>query len=145
MSTASTAGTATVIVFSDDPAVRERVRLAVGRRPAADVGRVDYVEAATEVEVVQRVEAGGIDLLILDGEAWPTGGLGISRQLRDEILDCPPTIVLLARRADRWLAAWSRCDAVLAHPLDPFEAAAVVADVLRRSAGRLPADTASDR
>jgi DNA-binding response OmpR family regulator len=146
MSSASPVATATLIVYSDDPAVREQVRFAVGHRPAADIGRVHYVEAAVETEVVSLVEAGGIDLVILDGEAWPTGGLGISRQLRDEIADCPPIIVLLARRADRWLAAWSRCDAVLSHPLDPVDTAAVVADVLRRAGRGAPADaTTTDR
>jgi hypothetical protein len=37
----------TVLVYSDDEAVRERIELAVGRRPASDVGRLEYVEAAT--------------------------------------------------------------------------------------------------
>ena len=128
----------TVLVYSDDEAVRERIELAVGRRPASDVGRLEYVEAATEPDVIATVDAGGVDLCILDGEAWPAGGMGISRQLKNEIADCPAIIVVLGRRDDRWLATWSQCDATLAHPLDAVEAADVVADVLRRRAGRLP-------
>jgi DNA-binding response OmpR family regulator len=130
----------TVLVYSDDAAVRERIRMAIGRRPAPDLGQVEYVEAATGEEVIAQADAGGLDLLILDAEAWPTGGLGLSRQVKNEIIkDCPPTAVVLARKVDRWLATWSQADTYLSHPLDPFEAAAVVAEVLRTRAGRLPA------
>ena len=87
------------------------------------------------------VDAGEIDLCILDGEAQPTGGMGLSRQLKNEIDDCPPIVIVAVRRHDdRWLATWSQADAVLVHPLDPLAAAETVAAVLRRSrAGELPA------
>jgi DNA-binding response OmpR family regulator len=132
------AGEHTVLVFSDDPAVRERIRMAIGRRPASDVRQVRYLEASTGAEVVAAVDAGGIDLLLLDGEAHPTGGMGISRQLKNEIDDCPLICLVLARKDDRWLANWSQADATLAHPLDPLHAAEVVADLLRRRAGSVP-------
>jgi CheY-like chemotaxis protein len=135
----STPAEHTVLVFSDDPAVRERIRMAVGRRPASDVGAVRYVEASTGAEVVAAVDAGGVDLLLLDGEAQPTGGMGISRQLKNEIDDCPLICLVLARHDDRWLARWSQADATLSHPLDPLRAGEVVADLLRRRAGSLPA------
>jgi len=134
----SSSQTWTVLVHSDDSAVRERVKLAVGRRPAGDVGRITYVDAATEADVIARVDEGGIDLCIFDGEAWPAGGLGLSRQLKNEIIPCPAIIVIVARKDDRWLAAWSQCDAVLSHPLDAFEAAATVAELLRGLAARVP-------
>ncbi len=132
----SSSQTWTVLVYSDDPAVRDRVKLAVGHRPASDVGRVEYVEAASNAEVFALVDAGGVDLCILDGEAWPAGGLGISRQLKNEITPCPTTMVIVARRADLWMAAWSQCDAVLMQPLDPLEAAAGVAELLREMAAQ---------
>ncbi len=137
MTSASEARTRTVLLYSDDQKIRDRMRQAIGRQPAADV-RVDFVDAATTDEVVRLVEGQDIDLLLLDGEAWPAGGLGIARQLKDEIEDCPVTCVLLARSADRWLAAWSRADAVLSHPLDPVKTAATVADLLRTGAGTTP-------
>ncbi len=121
----------TVLVFSHRPEVREAIINAVGRRPAADVGRVHYVEAATIAEVLAEVDAGGVDLAILDGEAQPTGGMGLSRQLKNEIAQCPPLIVAVRRRDDRWLAVWSQADAVIVHPLDPLVAAETVAEVLR--------------
>ena len=129
---------ATVIVFSQDPAVREQVRTAVGRRPAADLGRIDWVECATGAEVVARIDAGGVDVAILDGEAQPTGGMGICRQLKNEIEDCPAICVLLGRRDDRWLATWALADATIASPVDPVVAAETVAQLLRDRARGLP-------
>lgn len=132
------AAPSTVIVFSHDPAVREQVRSAVGRRPAADLGRIDWVECGTGAEVVARIDAGGVDVAILDGEAQPTGGMGISRQLKYEIDDCPALCVLLGRRDDRWLATWSLADAVIDRPIDPVTAAGTVAQLLRDRARGVP-------
>lgn len=121
----------TVLVFSHRPEVRDAIINAVGRRPALAAGRLHYVEAATIAEVLAEVDAGGVDLAILDGEAQPTGGMGLSRQLKNEIAHCPPVIISVRRRDDRWLAVWSQADAVIVHPLDPLVAAETVADVLR--------------
>ncbi len=119
--------------------MREQVRAAVGRRPAPDLGRIDYVECATGQEVVARVDRGGIDLAILDGEAQPTGGMGISRQLKNEVRDCPAICVLLGRPDDRWLATWSQADATIARPIDPLTAADTVAVLLRDRVHSVPA------
>jgi len=129
----------TVLVFSHRPEVRESITMAIGRRPAPDLPRVRFVEAGGVADVLAAMDAGGVDLAILDGEAQPTGGMGLARQLKDEITDCPPIIVAVRRRDDRWLATWSQADAVLVHPLDPLTAAETVADVLRRTRGGLPA------
>ena len=135
-----TAPTMTVLVFSHRPEVREAIITAVGRRPAPDLPRVRYLEAGTIAEVLGAVDAGSADLAILDGEAQPTGGMGLSRQLKNEIDNCPPIIIAVRRKDDRWLATWSQADAVLVHPLDPLAAAEVVAKVLRST---VPADDAS--
>jgi DNA-binding response OmpR family regulator len=127
----------TILVFSHRPEVREAIISAVGRRPAPDVGRVEYLEAGTIAEVLAAVDAGQVGLAILDGEAQPTGGMGLSRQLKNEIAQCPPIIVSVQRRDDRWLAVWSQADSVIVHPLDPLAAAEAVAEVLRSR--RLPA------
>ncbi|MEZ0072003.1 hypothetical protein [Planotetraspora sp. GP83] len=121
-----------VLVYSDDAGTREKVRLAIGRRPAADVPLADIVECATQPAVIKLLDAGDIDVAILDGEAVPAGGMGISRQAKDEVHNCPPILLLIARRDDRWLANWSRADAVVAQPLDPVVLAEAVADLMRR-------------
>lgn len=125
------APTTTVLVFSHRPEVREAIITAIGRRPAPDLSPVRYIEAATVADVLSEVDAGAADLVILDGEAQPTGGMGVSRQLKNEITGCPPIVVTVRRKDDRWLATWSQADAVLVHPLDPLSAAETVAEVLR--------------
>jgi len=62
----------------------------------------------------------------------PEGGMGISRQLKDEVFQCPPVLLVTARPDDAWLAAWSRADAVIVHPIDPFTVADRVATLLRQ-------------
>ncbi|MGE3287991.1 MAG: hypothetical protein AB7J32_18100 [Pseudonocardia sp.] len=122
------------MVFSHRPEVREGIITAIGRRPAPDVGRLRFLEASGIADVLAACDAGHVDLAVLDGEAQPTGGMGVSRQLKNEITDCPPIVVAVRRRDDRWLATWSQADAVLVHPLDPITAAETVARVLRESA-----------
>lgn len=126
-----------VLVFSHRAEVRESIISAVGRRPATDLGRISYVEAAGVADVLVEMDAGNIELAILDGEAQPTGGIGLCRQLKNEVDDCPPIVIAVRRKDDRWLATWSQADAVLVHPLDPITAAETVADVLRGQ--RVPA------
>jgi len=135
----STSGrTHAVVVYGDDVAVRDQVRGAVGRRPAADLGRIDWIECETGKQVLAVLDGGGIDAVVLDGEAWPTGGMGLAKQMKDELPDCPPVLVLVARRDDRWLATWSQADAVVSHPIDPPELTDALAELLRRREAGLP-------
>jgi DNA-binding response OmpR family regulator len=124
----------TVLVYSDDVDTREKVRLAIGRRPAPGLPRVEWLECATAAAVISALDKGGVDVAILDGEAAPTGGMGIARQAKDEIWQCPPIVVLTGREADSWLANWSRAEAAVPHPIDPFVLARTVADLMRRRA-----------
>ena len=82
--------------------------------------------------VIRRVDEGGIDLVVLDGEATPVGGMGLAKQLRDEVDPCPPLLLLLGRPDDAWLASWSQADAAVALPVDPFRFAELVVALLRR-------------
>ncbi|MET9800783.1 hypothetical protein [Streptomyces sp. NPDC006368] len=125
---------ATVLVYSDNANTREQVRLATGRRPAADVPPVEYIECATLPAVLEQLDKGGIDVCVLDGEATPAGGMGVCRQIKDEIFRCPPVLLLIGRPQDAWLATWSRADAAVTLPVDPVEFADALAALLR---GRL--------
>jgi DNA-binding response OmpR family regulator len=125
-----TEGNYTVLLYSDDPQVRDRMRLAIGTRPAKDL-TVRFVESSTYAETVRTLDDQDVDLVVLDGEAAPAGGIGIARQLKDELPDPPPTCVVIARAADRWLASYARVDATLVHPLDPVLTGRTVADLLR--------------
>ena len=132
--TASSPRRIDILLYSDDVTTRDAVRLGVGRRPARDVEVASWRECATHPAVIEAVENGDFDLLILDGEATPMGGMGLCRQLKNEIYDCPPVLVLTGRVQDGWLAAWSHADAVVPHPIDPLALASAVAQISR--AGR---------
>ncbi|MBV2355565.1 hypothetical protein KUM39_14500 [Streptomyces sp. J2-1] len=124
--------TATVLVYSDDAGTREQVRLAAGRRPAPDVPQVEFVECATPAAAVAELDKGGIDVCVFDGESAPMGGMGLCRQVKDEVFNCPPVLLLMGRPQDAWLATWSRADAAVTLPVDPVEFAGSLASLLRR-------------
>jgi DNA-binding response OmpR family regulator len=133
---ASDASRLKILVYSDDADTRDQVILALGRRPHPDLPEAEYVEVATEPVVLQQMDSGSIDLAILDGEAVPAGGMGIAKQLKDEIYQCPPLLVLTGRPQDAWLATWSRAEAAVPHPIDPLLLAEAVKRLL---ASRVPA------
>jgi DNA-binding response OmpR family regulator len=123
-----------VLVYSDDVDVRQQVILALGRRPHMDLPELEYVEVATEPVVLQNMDRGDIALAILDGEAVPAVCMGIAKQLKDEIADCPPILVLTGRADDKWLANWSRAEAAVPHPIDPIRLGDAVVSLLRAPA-----------
>ena len=126
-----------IIVYSDDSSARAAIVAALGKRTAADLPEHQIEEFATAPALrafVDRKSTSGdlrADLFILDGEAVPEGGMGVARQLKDEIFNCPPVLLITGRREDAWLAAWSRAEASVIHPIDPFTLANTVADLLR--------------
>jgi DNA-binding response OmpR family regulator len=130
-----------ILVYSHDANTRTQVRLAIGRRPAPGLPKVEFVEVATEPAVFVQLDKGDIDVVILDGEAQPAGGMGICRQAKDEIYRCPPIMVLIARRDDGWLATWSRADAVASQPIDAVELAEGVAGLMRLRAAEIDGGT----
>lgn len=120
-----------VMIYSDSVETRQQIMFALGRRPSRELPEVEYVEVATEPMVIRTADAGGLDLLILDGEASPAGGMGVCRQLKDELYKGPPILVLVGRPQDAWLATWSRADAVVSHPIEAMTLAQAVTDLLR--------------
>ncbi|MBS9533701.1 response regulator transcription factor [Mycobacterium sp. M1] len=120
-----------VLVYSDDAATRSQVMTALGRHLHPDLPELSYTEVATEPMVIRTMDAGGIDLAVLDGEATPAGGMGICKQLKDEIRPCPPIVVLTGRADDVWLANWSRADAAVPHPIDPIALSRTALQLLR--------------
>jgi len=127
-----------VIIYSDDSAVRAGIVSALGRKMAADLPAHEVIEFATAAALrafVDRPDLQGdlrADLFILDGEAVPEGGMSVARQLKDEVFNCPPVLLITGRKEDAWLAAWSRADATVIHPIDPFTLAQTAANLLRK-------------
>ena len=122
-----------IVIYSDDSAIRATMRAALGKRVAEDLPEHDIHEFATGDALRVFMDEKSADLVILDAEATPEGGMGISRQLKDEVFECPPVLLVTARADDAWLATWSRADAFLLHPIDPFIFADRVAQLLRQS------------
>jgi hypothetical protein len=122
----------TVIIYSDDSSVRRAITLAISPTPASDLAAITVKEFATGPALRSYLDEGNAaDLLILDGEAVPEGGMGIARQVKDEILNGPQTLVIIGRPTDAWLANWSKADGTLLHPIEPLETANQVAKLLR--------------
>ena len=126
-----------IVLYSDDSTTRAAITSALGGRVAPDMPEHRIREFATAnalrlyVDSVKPGSDSPIDLFILDGEAVPEGGMGVARQLKDEVYNCPPVLLVVARREDAWLAAWSRAEASVMHPVDPFTLANTVADLIR--------------
>ena len=125
-----------VVVFSHDADVRAQMRAAIGTRPAPDVPEAEILEVATGPALFRLLDEGGADVMVLDGEAQPAGGMGLCRQAKDEIYNCPPVLLVIGRRDDGWLATWSRADAVVSHPIDPAALAEALAGLMRGRAGQ---------
>ncbi|MFC4561541.1 hypothetical protein ACFO4E_06710 [Nocardiopsis mangrovi] len=128
-----------ILIYSDNGRTREQVRLAIGRRPAADVPKVEFVECATAPGVIKRLENEHIDVAVFDGESAPAGGMGVCRQIKDEIYQAPPVLLIIGRRDDGWLAAWSRADRVVSHPIDPVALAESLAELMREQQAKAAA------
>lgn len=126
-----------IIVYSDDSSVRASIVSALGKRVAKDLPEHEIHEFATGPALRAYIDAkdvtGGFraDLFILDGETSPEGGLGVAKQLKDEVFNCPPVLVITGRQEDSWLAAWSLAEASVVHPIDPFTLAKTAAELLR--------------
>lgn len=132
-----TQGKKQIIVYSDDSSVRASIVSALGTRAAKDLPEHEIVEFATAPALRAYIDRKDVigqfraDLFILDGEAAQEGGMGVARQLKDEVFNCPPVLLLTGRKEDRWLAAWSLAEASVVHPIDPFTLSHTVAQLLR--------------
>jgi DNA-binding response OmpR family regulator len=129
-----------IIIYSDDSTVRASIVSALGSRVAKDLAEHEIHEFATAPALRAYIDtknlAGGFraDLFILDGEAAQEGGMGVARQLKDEVFNCPPVLLITGRKEDKWLAAWSLAEASVVHPIDPFTLAKTAAELLRGTA-----------
>ena len=121
-----------VALYSDDATVRSAVKTALGKKIDKDLPTHEIREFATAAALRLFVDSKKhIDLFILDGEAVPEGGMGVARQLKDEVFNCPPVLLITGRAQDNWLATWSRAEATVTHPIDPVTLAKKCAEVLK--------------
>ena len=121
-----------IALYSDDSTVRASVISALGKQLDPNLAPHEIKEFATADALRLYVDSKKqVDLFVLDGEAVPEGGMGVARQLKDEVFNCPPVLLITGRAQDNWLAAWSKAEATVTHPIDPFTIAAKCAALLK--------------
>ncbi len=128
----SQSGKLVITLYSDDSTVRQSVIAALGKQLDKQLAPHEIKEFATAAALRLYVDSKKqVDLFILDGEAVPEGGMGVARQLKDEVFNCPPVLIITGRVQDNWLATWSKAEATVTHPIDPFTIAAKCAALLK--------------
>lgn len=121
-----------IALYSDDSTVRSSIITALGKQLDTTLAPHEVKEFATADALRLYVDSKKqVDLFILDAEAVPEGGMGVARQLKDEVFNCPPVLLVTARLQDNWLAAWSKAEATVTHPIDPFTIATKCAALLK--------------
>jgi DNA-binding response OmpR family regulator len=121
-----------IALYSDDSTVRASVIAALGKQLDPILPVHEIKEFATADALRLYVDSKKqVDLFVLDGEAVPEGGMGVARQLKDEVFNCPPVLLITGRAQDNWLAAWSKAEATVTHPIDPFTIAAKCVALLK--------------
>jgi CheY-like chemotaxis protein len=113
-----------VLLVSPDPASRELMALAV-RSIERRLGTELRFRAARDGELgIQAALRDRPDVVVADEIASRAGAFALTKSLRD---DADPflgvVMILLERRQDAWLARWAGADAWFVRPVDPFEVA----------------------
>jgi len=117
-----------VLLVSPDAEARDLFRIAVGsieRRLGEPVSFQDASERP--------------DAVVADEIASRAGAFGMARDLRGAVDPYRgPIVIVLERKHDAWLARWSGADAWFVRPVDPFELADRLVELIQASRGPLP-------
>jgi DNA-binding response OmpR family regulator len=113
-----------VLLVSPDPASRELTALAV-RSIERRVGSELRFRAAKNGDLgIRAALRDRPQIVIADEIASRAGAFALAKALRDDPVPYTGVIViLLERKHDAWLARWSGADAWFVRPVDPFELA----------------------
>jgi DNA-binding response OmpR family regulator len=123
-----------VLLVSPDAAARDLLRVAVGslerrlREPLSFVDAPDG-EIGAAVGLAERPDA-----VVAEEIASRAGAFALARDLRGAVDPyLGPIVIVLERRQDAWLARWSGADAWFVRPVDPFELADRLAELVTRT------------
>jgi DNA-binding response OmpR family regulator len=113
-----------VLLMSPDPRSRDLMALAV-RSIERRIGSPLRFRAAKNGELAIRAALRDRpDIVVADEIASRAGAFALAKALRDNAVPFTGVIViLLERKQDAWLARWSGADAWFVRPVDPFELA----------------------
>ena len=113
-----------MLLVSPEPESRELMRLAVASIERRVGGELEFVEAADGEQGLRIAFRERPDAVVADEFASRMGAFALAKDLRGAEEPYPGAIVIvLERRQDTWLAKWSGADAWFVKPVDPFELA----------------------
>jgi DNA-binding response OmpR family regulator len=120
-----------VLLVSPDPASRELMALAV-RSIERRIGEELRFRAARNGDLGTRAALRDRpEIIVADEIASRAGAFSLTKTLRDQADPYTGVIViLLERKHDEWLAKWSGADAWFVKPVDPFEIADRLLDLV---------------
>jgi len=120
-----------VLLVSPQPESRELMRLAVASIERRVGGELEFVEAADGEQGLRIAFRERPDAVVADEFASRMGAFALAKDLRGAEEPYPGAIVIvLERRQDAWLAKWSGADAWFVKPVDPFELADRLLDLV---------------
>ncbi len=120
-----------VLLVSWDPKTREMMRLAIGNIERQGSGSLEFLEEPNGERGVATAWRESPDVVVADEITSRMGAFALARDLRGADRPFPGVIALLLdRKQDTWLAKWSGADAWFVKPVDPFELAARIVELL---------------
>ena len=118
-------GALTIVVVSDDPAIRAETCYGF-------TSRVDVRVARDSKDGLDLLEGDPPDAVIVDLQTGNAGGFNLAHEMRqEEKLRNVPVLVLIDRPQDAWLALQSGATAYLTKPLDAAALADAVLQIVR--------------
>jgi len=123
-----------VLLVSPDVSARDLMRVAVGsleRRLGEPLSFLDAPDGEKGAALGLRERP---DAVVAEEIASRAGGFSLARDLRGASEPyLGPIVLLLERRQDAWLARWSGADAWFVKPVDPFELADRLVELMSRT------------
>jgi DNA-binding response OmpR family regulator len=121
-----------VLLVSPDERSRQLMALAV-RSIERRLGEELRFRAAANGELgIRAALRDRPDMIVADEIVSREGAFGLARTLRDHVEPYTGVIVILLERThDAWLAKWSGADAWFVKPVDPFELADRLLDLVK--------------
>lgn len=121
-----------VLLVSPDANARDLMRIAVGsleRRLGEPVSFLDAPDGELGAKVGLRERP---DAVVADEIASRAGAFSMAKDLRGAPNPyLGPIVIILERKHDAWLARWSGADAWFVRPVDPFELADRLVELIR--------------
>ncbi len=123
-----------VLLVSPDPRSRELMALVVASIERRLSTRLEFVEASNGERGLALARRERPDVIVADEIASRAGAFALARDLRGATDPYPGVImILLERKHDMWLARWSGADAWFVKPVDPFDVADRLVELVTRT------------